>query len=239
MSLFHNEFDARPEIIFITYEDVIKSPYPYLLNKINTDLSDYYKDFIDLDKIKGLDMFNLTRLCVQRTEKNILRYLAKTEFDYDGALGDLKNHYFTIYKDSPLLSIGESLNMVIPQKFTKNVYIYTEKYDVRIHLDIMENFKDMDKVKYVSGSFAKALEKLEGITTFILNDLDYVIDILNAGKEEYTNIMIASYGYNYIYNEDDDVLELRLDLDQLLKGKICKYATFMPVNLDRKHFSQI
>jgi len=235
----HNEFDAKAEILFITYDEIIKSPYPYLLNKIDTELSPYYESFIDVEKFKGLDMNNLLRFCTQRTDKHLFRYLSKVDFDVDGALKELKDRYYEVYKDSPLLSMGDSIKMLLTQKFTEKIYIYTDIYDIRVHLDIQTMFGDMQRVNYVSGNIQKVLNKLEGITTFVINDLDYLFDIVESGKTEYVNIMLASYAYNYIYNEDTKELELRVDVESMLKDKICKFATFIPAEFKREHFSQL
>jgi hypothetical protein len=239
MTLMQNPFEGRPEIIFMCYEDVIKSPYPFLLNEINTKLSQYYESFLDLDKIKGKDLFNLSRLCVQRSKPNILEYLAKTEFDYVKALKDLKDRYFKVYADSELLAMGKNMDILLAQKFTKKIYLYTEIYDIRIHLDIQETFKDMQRVTYVTGSFKNVINKIEGITSYILNDLDYAYQIIKEGKEEYTDIMVANYGYNYFVDDDSQELELRLNMQSLIKDSICKFGTFTPLAMDERHFTQI
>lgn len=240
MTLMHNKFEEQPEVIFITYEDVIKSPYPFILNKIDTELKSYYEPYLDLDKFSGLDMDNLLRLCVQRTDPNILRFFQKIDFDANGALAEIKNRYFEMYEKSELLKIGYSLDMVMPQKFCEKIYIYTPVYDIRVHLDIQRNFNDMKLVNYVSGDFDKVLDKLgDEITTYIVNDLDYVVHILEKDKANYTNIMLASYGYNYIYDEEEDKLDFRLDIQGLLENAICKFATFIPVDFTERHFSQL
>jgi hypothetical protein len=239
MTLMHNKFEERPEVLLITYEDIIKCPYPFLLNKIDTKLSPYYESFLDLEKFKGMDMDNLLRLCIQRSDIDIFKFLAKEEFDTAGALKDLKDRYFEIYKDSPLLKIGNSLGMMLSQKFTEKIYIYSEVYDIRIHLDVQENFPDMERVNYVSGNFEAVLDKLEGITTFIVNDIDYIVDIINKEKAEYANIMLASYGYNYFYNDDTNAMDLRCDVEKIIGDRVCKFATFIPVDLSEKHFSQL
>lgn len=235
----HNEFEGKPEIIFITYDEVIKSPYPFLLNEINTSLQGVYDTFLDLSEVKGRDMGNLLRLCTQRTDRNLFEYLAKREFDYATALKELKDRYFEVYDKSPLLTMGTSLQMLLTQKFTEKVYIYTEEYDIRVHLDIQNTYKDMKRVNYVTGDFGKVLDKLEGITSYILNDLDYIIDILNKDKAEYTNILLASYGYNYVLDEDNDSLDLRIDVEHLIKDRICKFGTFIPAEFTHQDFSQV
>jgi hypothetical protein len=235
----HNEFEGRSETVLVTYDDVIKTPYPFLLNKIDTKLRSFYEAFLDVDKFKGLDMNNLLRLCVQRTDRHLFRYLAKTDFDFDGALKELQDRYFEIYEQSPLLAMGDGIQMMLTQKFTNKIYIYTEVYDIRVHLDIQKTFNDMERVNYITGDFPSVLNKLDGITSYIVNDLDYVIDIINSGKTEFTNIMLAQYGYNYALDDDTQTLEFRMNLSDLIGDRVCKLGTFMPVNFTEKHFSQL
>jgi hypothetical protein len=239
MVLMQNEFEGKPEIIFMDYEGVVKSPYPFLLNKINTELAPYYESFLDMNKIKGLDIYNLTRIAVQRTDKNILRYLAKSDFDCDQALKDLKNRYLNLYEESELLSMGGNMDILLAQKFTKKIYLYTEEYDIRIHMDIQNIFHDMQRVTYVSGNIEKVLEKLEGITSYMVGDIDHVYHIIKSGKADYTNIMLANYGYNYYMDDDTKKIDLCLDIKELTKDVICKFGTFTPANLTEKHFSRL
>jgi hypothetical protein len=239
MSLVHNEYETRPEVVFITYEDVIKTPYPFLLNKIDTRLREFYEPFIDVDKFKGLDMNNLLRLCTQRNDRNVFRWLAKKDFDIDGSLKELKDRYFELYKDSELLKIGESVKLMLTQKFTKKIYIYSEVYDIRIHLDIQESFQDMKRVNYITGDFEKVLDKVEGVTSFIVSDFDYVYDIIQKEKADYTNILLGNYGYNFIFNEDTNAMEFRLDHKKLIGDRVCKFSTFIPAEFKSKHFTQL
>lgn len=241
MSLMQNPFDGKDEVIFITYDDVIKTPFPFLLNKINEKLSSFYEPFLDLDKIKGLDMNNLNRLCVQRTDKQIFRFLAKTDFDVDGSLKELHERYFEVYEESPLLATGHSLIRLLSQKFTKKVYIHTDVYDMRVHLDIQNTYNDMDRVNYVTGDLDSVLKELEGITTYMVADMDHVVKILRSDKEklQYINILMAQYGYNYIFNDSTNELEYRLDVEKLIGENICKFATFMPIQFKDEHFSQV
>ncbi len=243
MTLMHNPFEGRAEIFFIMYEDIVKTIDPFILKAIknNQILSESFKNIIRLDDFKDLDDNNLLRLCIQRTNQNILEYLAKGKFDYDETYKTLKYSpsFFDIYKESELLEMGKNIQLMLNQKFTEKIYIYTEEYDIRVHLDIQETYNNMEKINYVWGDFTKALQDLEGITTIIINNVDYMFDIIQSGKSDYTTVMIPMYGYNYVEIEDNDLLELRLDLESLVEDTICKPFLFSPVKLKEEHFSQI
>lgn len=233
-----NEFTKQDEYIFIEYEEIIKNPYPFILKQLRDKYKQYYEDFINFSKIDNLNDDNLLRLCLQRTEKNILRYIAKKSFDFDKALDEVYNKFDDMYINLPLMNIGKNIPLLLSQKFTKKIYIYSEKYDKRIHFDIQSNFNNMTDINYVTGDFHDVMEKLEGITAFILSDINKIIPIVHHKRSEYTNILLAQYGYNYTMI--DDKLSLRIPLDEYVKGdNIFKYVTFMPTDLSNANFSQL
>lgn len=240
MSLFHNEFVKRDEVVFVTYEDVIKNPYPYLLNKIRNSLYEYYKDFLHIEYFKDLNEENLLSFCIQRSDIDIFKYLEKGEFDTIGGLFELKNRYMDLYKESQLLEVGKQLKFTKGQKFCKKIYVYSPRYDTRIHMDIQDIFEgDMETVNYVTGDFVKVINDLNGITAYIVNDLDYVIDIFEQKKAEYCDIMLASYGYNFIYNEDKDINELRVETDPYTKDVTCNFSMFDPIKYTEANVIQL
>jgi hypothetical protein len=122
------------------------------------------------------------------------------------------------------------------QKFTSKIYIYSEEYDKRIHADIQMNYKDMNKVNYVTGPLHEVIKQIEGVTTYIFADIFDVTTLLAFDKCAYTNVLVANYGYNYYYMEDGK-LALRMNLEEVSKEKIFKFATFMPADFTNSHFS--
>ena len=230
-----NEFTTKPEIIFICYDEIIKNPYPFLLNQIRTKYKSVYKDFINMSLFENYDDMNLMRLVVQRTRKNILDYLSIIKFDYNGALDDLKDKFDDMYSQSPLLKMGESVNMMMTQKFTKQIYVYTEKYDPRVHLDLQMMYKNMSLVSYVTGDFKNVINTLEGVTTWILDDIFKVSQLVCFKKVEYTNILVANYGYNFSINKDKQTV-LNVNVDDWSKEHIFKFGTFMPIQFTKDHF---
>lgn len=235
MTLMQNPFEGRNEILLITYEDVIRSKTPFILKEL-IKYKNIYKDYIDFSKFENLNDDNLLRFSIQRTKKNILEFLALKEFDYEKQLKDLSNLYFDLYEESNILSMCENINMLLTQRFIDKIYIFTEEYDIRVHIDIEVLFNS-DKVIYVTGNFKDTIKIINGVTNFFINDIDYLLDIMDSGLYEYTNISMASYGYNYV--EVDDKLELRLDALNIIGDSICKFATFMPIRFEKKHFNQI
>lgn len=239
MSLMQNEFAGKSEIIFICYDDVIKSPYPYILNKINEKYHPFYKDFLELDIIKDMDIADLEMFCNTRENKNVFYDLAKIEFDADGSLADLAKNFEDMYFELPLLEMGTSLDTIKSQKFTEKIYVYTKEYDLRIHLDIQKTFRDMKMVNYVSGDFDDVIASLEGVTSYILDDISYVPSIFFHGKGDFVNIMVANYGYNYYVDDEDEVVKLKIDVDQYATDNTFKFATFSPMEMVEDHFKSV
>lgn len=236
-SLMHNPFVAKDEIIFIEYEEIIRSPYPLLLNLIAHQYRDSYKDFLWMEEFESMDMKNLERLCVQRTKKNIFEYLAKTPFDYDKALKEFKDKFFNLYNESPMLAIGENIAKFMTQKFTKQIYIHTEEYDTRVHLDIQETFNNMELVNYVTGPFDDVIQTLDGISCYILRDIEKVPVIFDHQKGNYTEILLAAYGFNYKLDEKEDPV-YKIDIQPFLTDEtVFKFGTFQPVELTAEHFT--
>jgi len=233
-----DEFTKKPEIIFITYDEVIKSPYPFILKQISTRYKQFYEPYLDLSRIEKMDENNLDRLCVQRTDKNLFRYLSKIPFDFDKSMSDILNKFDDMYFNCPLMKMGTALTFLLSQKFTQKVYIYTEKYDKRVHLDIQTTYRDMDRVNYITGNFDEVICSLNGVTSYILNDINYLVPLIHHKKTEYTNILVGNFGYNYALNDQNQMV-LRINIDEWVKEFIFKFATFMPIEFTDEHFTTL
>lgn len=234
-----NPFVLQDEVFFISYTDIVKSIYPYLLKKISTELVDDFKDLLKLESFSKYDEKNLLTLAYQRPHPNMLEYLAKEEFDYNQALFNLVDIYPEVYNKSELLSIGANIEIFMKEKFIKKIYIYSEVYDPRIHYDIQSMYKDMEIVQYAYGPLTDVLDKLESRpTTFFLNDIDYAIELFSDKKySEFTNILIADYNYNYIV-DDEGNRDFRIDLEEFNDDIVCKIGTFPPIKFTEEHLSQ-
>ena len=77
-----NYFVMRDQYIFICYKDIIKMTYPVMLKELIDNYYDDLSPYLDLDKIKDFDIYNLERLCVERITKNPLTYIKKPECNF-------------------------------------------------------------------------------------------------------------------------------------------------------------
>lgn len=222
-----NQFATRNENIFIEYDDIIKSSNVGLLKMIKNTYRDDIKDFIHIDQIDKLTEDKLDIFSTARLEKNILHALKKVPFDYDYVFKTLTESKIDLYASMQPLRFADIVNVLLSQKFVKNVYIYTKEHDFRIECDISILFNGSDKVNYVSGDFDKALDMLNDITLYVLSDIDKMGQIIAKNKQEYCEFMIAEYGYNY--KEEDGIVRLKGNYEELQKEKIFKMGTFSPI----------
>ena len=119
------------------------------------------------------------------------------------------------------------VNVLLSQKFVKNVYIYSKRHDPRIECDIAILFNGSEKVNYVSGEFNDVIDALEDITLYVLSDIDKVGQIIAKNKQEYCEFMIAEYGYNY--TEEGGIIKLKGGYENLQEDKIFKMGRFSPI----------
>jgi hypothetical protein len=233
------DFTKKPEIIFISYDGIIKCAEPFILKQILKFYRKNFEKFINLSLIDKLDDLNLLTFCVKRQNKNIFESLALKHFDYNKSYMTMYNKFEDMYLQSDLLAIGRAITFLLSQKFTEKIYIYSKNYDKRIHADIQLNYKDMNKVNYVTGPLEDVFNQLNGITTYIFADiLDITSLLLYKEKCKYTNILVANYGYNYcIRDNNNGIISLRMDLEKISQDLIFKFATFMPVDFTNDYFT--
>lgn len=230
-----NPFTLRDEYILIEYKDVIKCPSAGMLQLIKDEYIEDMKDLIDTRKLQRMDFKNIQRYCIERPFKNILDYIKIIDFNTDDIYNALYNNCNDLYEKLPLMIMGEAVFMLISQKFTKKIYIFSEEYDKKIEDDIIEKFGEHKNIFYVAGSFADILNNIEQPTSYMLSDVDKVKTILKLNKQEYSEIMIAQYGYNYEIN--DGIIQIRGNYDELMPEKHFKIASFTPLNMDSNYYN--
>lgn len=238
-----NYFVMRDQYIFICYKDIIKMVYPVMLKEL---INNYYEDlspYLELDKIKDYDIYNLERLCVERITKNPLTYIKKPdcpEETCDLLLDAFEDEFIDMYTKSRLSDFGAKLYNVCLQQCVKGIYIYVDRpidqipYDCKVYFEAYES-----KVKYVSGDFIEVIKQLpHRPTVYMLNDVDYIQDLIDAKLIEYTEIMVAELGYNYEI-DDDYMLRIKGGYEDLMEKEIFKLAMFPVVSLEKKHFTNL
>lgn len=235
MTKVNNPFTMREEIILIEYKDVIKCPSAGILNLIKKDYMNDLKGLINTKKLNLMDFKNLQRMAIERPCKNILDYIKVSDFNTNEIYNALYNAYDTIYMDLPLMVMGQSLYFISQQKFTKKIYIYSEEYDKKIEFDIKENYCEMKNIYYVAGKLEDIINNIEPVTSYIFADVDNVKTIMDLDKIEYTEIMVAEYGYNYEIK--NSTLVIKGGYEDMTYDKKFKIACFTPLKMDNSYFT--
>lgn len=230
---------ARKEIMLIEYNDVIKSVSTGIMKKLQR-FESTYGDFINYRLIKGLDEKNLVRTSVTRTRKNILEFLTYDDsFDFDESYNYLEE-LEDIYVTSPELKFCNVIDILRYEKAVDTIYIFTDKYDQRVKLDLMGRFSENNKVKYAWGPITKIYEKYPNITSFVLSDGEKVKELLDNTDIDYREFMLAEYAYNMTMDKEMNTLTTKIDtLKYLTDGKIFKFGLFSPVDFDSTYFTDI
>lgn len=231
MEDFHMiDFTKRPETFFITYEDVIKSSYMLALKDLINSQKEYLNliDFDIFEHIKTPD--ELKFFLLNRPYENILKNINLKEFDFNSEWKKISKIDPELYENDKGLKIASTVSILELQKFVKNVYIWTEEYDERIHKDITHNYKNDEIVKYVIGDFKEAINNISDITCYILNDINFIPTLIDISKVEYSTIMVANYKYNYVHSEEDMELKLKIgDTTELQQKNTFKLYMFDPM----------
>lgn len=230
-----NPFTMRDEYILMEFKDVIKCPSAGILKLIKKDYVDDMKDLIDMNKLNRMDFNNIQRYCIERPFINILDYIKTTDFNTDDIYNALYDSYKNIYEDLPLMVMGEAVFVLASQKFTKKIYIFSEEYDEKIEKEIKRIYNDQPKVYYVAGSLENILKNIEQPTSYMFSNINNVQKIIDLNKQEYSEIMVAQYGYNYMIK--DGIIQIKGGYDELMPTKHFKIASFTPLRMDKNFYS--
>ena len=204
------EYKSRNEFFFVVYDDIIKAPVINILKDITVKYREYYKGFIDMTAFKSMNTHEeFIDFIINRPDKNVIKSLRSREFDYDKAWEDIYARNPLLIHNSLLLPFGSSILILLKQSFVKSIYIWSEKYDKRIHFDIQENF-GLDTVGYVTGDLKDVLNNLPAITCYVLDDVMKVNTLIDLGKIELSTVCVADYGYNYTSSEEGIRRELKI-----------------------------
>jgi hypothetical protein len=238
-----NYFSTRDHVVFICYKDMIKFTYPVLLYKLIQDYYDDLKDYLELDKIKDFDIYNLERICAERTDINPLKYIKKpncADETCDLLLRSFNEEMIEIYTDSKFSAFGAKLYNLLPQEKVKEVYIYVEEMAHQVIIDCDLYFSDhKNKIRYLTGDFIKAVQCLPNKPTcYVLNDISYVHKLIEHNYIQYTEVIIGELGCNYELDENYGLKLKGID-ESTLKDNIFKIGITPVVELEKKHFTNI
>src|SRR5574344_666010 len=105
------EHDAgiKPGTILVEFDNIIKTGDLFILRNIVNSYSDKFSKYIDLTGIATMSDLAYLPILIARNDKNIFKWLAKTEFDYDKNYDDFYHKYRDMYVGAPILRFGSFL----------------------------------------------------------------------------------------------------------------------------------
>lgn len=192
-----NEAAFRDEYIFISYDDVLRSHIPSVITKL-LEQRPLYDNFINYERIEKATESDIMWLSQIRTSYNMLEYLKKNEFDYDLTLMNIIRQIDNVYSASPELVMVNTCRILLQESFTKKIYIYSQNKNPIIDKDIVDLFGDNEKITILTGDFQPAISTIpDSITMYIVNSILMADIIISHAKNQYADILVAEYGYNY------------------------------------------
>lgn len=227
--------------IFLVFDDIIKTPSLAILKALlNPQMKENFSEIVDYTRFEFMNDDNLLRLCIQRTDKNILRYLGLVEgFDYDKMYSLIHDNIEDRFNPYPSLKMVKAIAIAMSTPQIGSVYIYSEKFDEQIQTQLGLLFNaNTNKIKYVYGDIDKAIMG-KGISLFILPDLDYVETIEVKGYLNGKEVLVPNYGYNFTLDEEGNLVFKYDLLRSVERDNIYKLRTYEPFDLTEKHMSQM
>jgi hypothetical protein len=194
-----NETAFKPEYMFIMYDDVVRTSMMSFINELINRKSSY-DEFIDFDAIINKPQHEIIKLIQNRISYNILISLAKKNKDFDETLSylSISSGISKPYEYSPDMVMTLALPKIISQKFEKKIYIYHPYDDSLIKEDIKSICKDIRNIEFIHGDIETAINKIpEKITLYVVNDIHAASKIIDVSPNQYADILVANYGYNY------------------------------------------
>lgn len=230
------------EVVFITFDDVVKSPFLNIMKALIDDAEEL-EEYFDIDDIPEKDDDILAWLSI-RENYNPLEDVALYEDISENFLDALNAYCGEGLYDGPLLEIGKNVENLVVQAVVKEVLLYTPIYDIRVEKCIEETFANK-KPKYVYGEFSDIVKQHKP-TTFILNNIEYLnaLYVDNIDLLKYSNVLLSKHRFNFILKDDEELgpyLDIAWDEElgvtpEVLEKLPVKVALFSPYHVRSENF---
>lgn len=224
------------KVLFIEYEDVIKSPlFIFLYYGRNGTL----KDIFDFSDLEDKDFEEWYKEYLHRDYKNIFLSLDIKEDFYEenfeteeGAKAFCNDLYRTIYKDgltetnNGWLNFDKILSLLLQGRgktdLVERVYIWHPVESEVIKKEVEKRYGS--SVKFVTGDFSEVIKENEipYDSTFVFSDSYHIMELEELGILDYSSIVLAE---EYWYNYDED-FEPIINIEELLQDHVFKIDFF-------------
>lgn len=231
---------AEKDCIFIEYEDLIRCT-SFTVLKFLIAYKDFYKDDFDMDYLSKLDDKKLLRLCIQRSDKNILKYLNKNTvqgFPCTETLASIYDNDAALFIKSPVLDLVPSMIHYLGEKYSGELFIYYPVNDVRVKLDIENLFHKSEQVHFIYGNIFDWNDVIDKCNLFIVSSLELLTGMLESGYGEGREYLLAQYGYNMDIDYKSGMVDCKFDYNIYAKEKDLKFKFGMinPIAMDESYF---
>lgn len=184
-------------VVFV-YDNVLKSPDPFIIKSIKTKYRENFEDFLDfslIDTMANDDALSFATL--HRKIKNPLEWLAKKEFDYEKFYTKMKKKFKQLYIESPELYQYKTLKTYSRSYCIDKIYIWNPYYDVRQHADLQDILESNNNIQYVvSENFVDCLDDIGDVNLVYDWDIDRVKTIIDGGNHNHIYFGVAAYPFN-------------------------------------------
>lgn len=218
--------------VFVEYVDVIRSPYFLLLYGLSNSKNLDRNSVLDMSKIHGLNVNDLSSFYYSRRNQNPLYDLAKSGADYnmlDKTVDDCIRSDSDLITYSPELNFANTIRILMhtDSLLVKKVYIYYPFDNPVIRSDIDELYEFNKDIEFVHGDIETVLAGIPDDSTYVFSDITKVEVLAKLGKLNLSSLVIPyEYGYNYA-DSHDITGKLLIDLDAYAKDSFFKVDFFL------------
>lgn len=235
----HDGVFLNSKVLFIEFDDVIKSPFFSLLFLCAENES--LNQIFDMEDIRGKGINEVYSWYIERDDKNIFRSMGPKEGVIEEKFGGDENkfvelcdklYYEEFNSDESIITEGGYLNfdMVLrnllgvrgDNNIVDRILIWNPVYNEFIEKLVKERYGE--RITFVYGPLAEVFKehKVTEESTFVFSDIYNVGELIDCDIIQGASIIIADeYYYNY-----DDEMEPLVDLDKLSDDYFFKFDFF-------------
>lgn len=235
--MFDPSLFSSPVNILVSYNEVLRDPNTFIQKLITQRKSLRYQleKYIDVTRFDNQSDSHNHLAMTLRSEKNLLKWLAIKEFNYESNYEKLYDKYPHMFEDSEPLEMYRALSQTLDKSFVNKLYVYNKVLDKRQMYDLYKTFGKTDKLVYVNGDYLDVIDRLGTIEVIIDNDIDRISPLFSYPSCSKTMFMIARYGYNYTVNPVlENSLELKDGLTRLSVRRKINLVEFSPIKVTKE-----
>lgn len=225
-----NNLTYNADVLFIEYDDILRSPELAFVKGART--SGNMRELFDFSQIDSLDDVGLTEWYWFRFNKNSLMDLNPSvplEVADDILRSNLANpNFYFLYQTALPLHFSSKLPSIISHRIVRKIIVWSPYDNPNIKRSLKETFKDLP-IYYMPGNFKDVVKRFSKDATYIISDINHVVELQDIGYLNMSSIVLATYRYNMMRS---DMHQLLFDFDKYMKDNdvVFKYAFWSPMH---------